>query len=105
MVEIGVRGALAIKTGTTKDGKKWAFGEVKADKGYDKIMVWAENPDELKDGAARIKEIVSVKKSAKKYEKDGETKWADVYSINAVLEPASVVPSGFEQISDEDVPF
>lgn len=96
----------ALKSGVTKDGKKWLVGAVKADKGYDQIDVWAVNPEVGTDSEVEVVSINAVKKSARKYtDKEGNEKWADVYSINAILKATETIPEGFSQLSEEDIPF
>ena len=100
-----------LKSGE-KDGRKWLGGRVDALRGYDKIIVWADNANELStDGDLQIVSISSVAKKNKKYkDKDtGEEKWVDSYEVNATLKPAvtevqSPIP-GFAQLSDESIPF
>ena len=96
-----------IKSGA-KDDKKWLLGRIDAEKGYDKITVWADNPDELRtDCDLEIVSISSVAKKNEKYkDKNGEEKWADKYEINATLKVAETSPvPGFTQLTDDSIPF
>lgn len=96
----------ALKSGTTKEGKLWLVGTVKAEKGYDQIDVWAVNPEVGVDSEVEITSINAVKKSARKYtDKDGNEKWADVYAVNAFLKATETIPEGFSKLSEEDIPF
>lgn len=78
---------------------------VKAEKGRDKITVWARDGEmELSDGdSVKINSIVSVKKSARKYQE----KWYDTFDIVANLQ---VMEKGHasayeESDSDGELPF
>lgn len=77
------------RCGVGKGGEYFVF-PVKAQKGYDKISVWAAEgtiTKELKSAdAAKVKEIVKTKKSGRNL--DG--KWYDNYDVVCVLEPVSV---------------
>ena len=95
-----------IKCGQGKSGQ-WAFGLVKADKGYDSCQVWFTNGDDYKEmHSFKVVRIDSVKKSARKVkDKDGNDKWVDTYSINAFMEMVDEdAPSGFASL-DEGIPF
>lgn len=92
-----------IKKGEGKSGS-WALCKVKAEKGYDSIDVWCANPEDVGNEPMKLGEIISVKKTARKYEKDGVEKWADVYSVNARFEIADSM-NGFSKLNDEDCPF
>ena len=100
--------ATDIKAGTGKNGT-WAFGKVKAEKGYDAITVWFANPEVYKDITDyKIVSIESVKKTARKVkDAGGAEKWYDEYSCNAVMEVLPVpgdAPEGFSRL-DADIPF
>ena len=93
------------------NGRKWLLGRVDAERGYDKITVWADNADELNtDGDLQVVSISSVAKKNEKWTtKEGEEKWIDKYEVNATLKPAvhevqGAIP-GFAQLSDESIPF
>ena len=80
---------------------------VKADKGYDKIQIWATNAPEaaeLKD-AAVVKKIKSAKLGAHQY----NGKWYNDYSVSAELAQGNVedvkyVPVDIA-IDDAELPF
>ena len=101
-----------IKKDTLRDGvheeEKWMFGIVYAEKGYDKIQVWANNPSELdKNSDLVIEKITSVAMKAKKYKtKDGEEKWDKEVVIQANLKPVDNTSpvEGFARL-DESIPF
>lgn len=95
----------ALKQGTKRDGNKWLYGSVAS--GYDKIQVWAENPEVGISGDLEIVEIVQVKISNRKYvTDDGTEKWAKDFAVQAKLTPvAGQIPEGFSQLSDESIPF
>lgn len=97
--------ASTIKSGTSKD-RTWAFGEAKAEKGYDKITCWFANPDVSPNTDYKVKAIQSVTKSAKKYtDKSGVEKWADTYSITALCEPCDPNPMSEFATLDDSIPF
>ena len=97
-----------LKDGVKQDGSKWLFGTVNAEQGYDRITVWAANPDDVsRDSDLEVSVITGVKISNRKYKaKDGSEKWATEYHINAKLEKVagSEIPEGFS-MTDEDIPF
>lgn len=75
-----------MKSGTGQRGA-WAMIPVKAEKGYDKITIWATNPDDIK-GAKAVKvlsiEEASLSKS-KKVGADGTEKWYDNCNLQCKL--------------------
>lgn len=85
-----------MKSGTAQSGKQWAMLAVKAEKGYDKITVWAENPADIV-GAAAVK-VVSVTDVVLKKDKrtmpDGTDRWYDNCNVTAKLEKAEGAYSG-----------
>lgn len=95
-----------LKSGE-RDGRRWVMGSVDAVAGYDKIIVWADNPDELKtDGDLQVVSISGVRKTNRKYkDKNGEEKWNNQYEVNATLKPAVSEVPGLSQISDDSIPF
>ena len=96
-----------LKSGE-KDGKKWLLGRIDAEKGYDRITVWADNPGELRTDSDLMIDSISVvtKKNEKYKDKNGEEKWADKYEINATLKVAETSPvPGFSQLTDDSIPF
>ena len=80
---------------------------VKAEKGYDKIKIWASNPKDAVNikGMARIAAIKSAGISAHQY----NGKWYSDYVVDAVLAQGSeTVPDTFsmpENVDDDDLPF
>lgn len=104
-----------LKSGEA-NGRKWLLGRVDAERGYDKITVWADNADELDTkGDLQVVSISAVYKKNEKYKtKEGEEKWIDKYEINATLKPIEyaqpdwpeqgTIP-GFAQLSDDSIPF
>lgn len=99
--EIPVAGALV-----GSDGKYWKVN-VNAQRGYDKIQVWAVNPKQAKDitGMAKVESITSVKLTAHQY----QGKWYPDYVINARLvqgntePPADFMEAG--TVVDDELPF
>ena len=96
-----------LKSGLSESKGKWLFGFVNADKGYDRIQVWASNADKLdKDSDLTVTEILQVQLVNKKYEKDGEEKWAQNTVVQAKLEPVkSNILEEFAQLRDDSIPF
>jgi len=106
MVEVKVGTVInegGFREGTSSKGP-WAFAELKAEQGYDKIKVWAENPNDIA-GAMTITEILSVKITNRKYQKDGVDKWATEYNVQAKLAKADGIPANFEKLEDDNIPF
>ena len=96
-----------LKSGLSESKGKWLFGFVNADKGYDRIQVWASNADKLdKDSDLTVTEILQVQLVNKKYEKDGEEKWVQNTVVQAKLEPVkSNILEEFAQLRDDSIPF
>lgn len=100
--EIPVAGAVK---GTSNKGEYFKI-TVKAEKGYDRIDVWAINPKEAMEitGMAKVAGIASVKIGAHQY----NGKWYTDYSVEARLvqgaeeEPAFLIP---EDVDDAELPF
>ena len=108
MIELKVGQEIPVTTAVKGKSNKGAYfkAEVKADRGYDKIQVWATNPDEAANiiGMAKIAEIKSVKLSAHQY----KDKWYPDYMINAKLtQGATEVPDFLdpETVDEADLPF
>ena len=101
--EIPVNGALSGKTGK---GPYWKVN-VCADKGYDRIAVWATNPDEAAKitGMAKVVGIQSVRLGAHQY----QNKWYPDYTVNAKLVQGSTeAPDPFSDAGfpeQEELPF
>ena len=101
-----------IKTETLKNGVsetkgKWLYGFVNADKGYDRIQVWASNANDLTTAYdLTVAEILQVQLKNEKYEKDGVEKWVQKTIVQARLEPVkSDVLKEFAQLRDDSIPF
>ena len=94
------------KTGNGSRGP-YAKVEVKAEKGYDKIQVWAANPEDAQNirGTAKVGKIKSAKVSAHQY----EGKWYTDFMVNAELFQGEVRQVTYEpvdmSISDDELPF
>lgn len=95
------------KSGTGAKGD-WFLVPLKAEKGSDRITVWALNPQKAKTlvKCAKVARIGSVKLSARQY----QDKWYPEYSVNAVLEQGEVSEQeAFEaimrEVNDDDLPF
>ena len=98
------------RTGTSQRGP-WFKLEVKADRGYDRINVWATNFDEANAirNTAVVAEIESARITAKQY----QGKWYTEYNIDAVLKQGQGVAVqqqtdfGIAQdaVNDTDLPF
>ena len=101
--EFPVAGAYA---GKSNKGAYWK-ANVCAEKGYDKIAVWATNPDEASKivGMAKVVAIQSAKLGAHQY--DG--KWYSDYSVNAKLAQGNTeTPDPFTESMEaqqEELPF
>ena len=93
--------AKGMKSGIGKKGA-WALLSVKAEKGYDKIDIWASNPEDVKDASAvKILDIEDVAITNQRSQ-DG-TKWFTHYSVSAKLAPvAGRSKGGDEWVSAED---
>lgn len=96
-----------LKSGLSENKGKWLFGFVNAEKGYDRIQVWASNADKLdKDSDLTVTEILQVQLVNKKYEKDGEEKWVQNTVVQAKLEPVkNNILEEFAQLRDDSIPF
>lgn len=102
--------ASEIKTGTKGDNS-WGMVKVKADKGYNTITLWIDNVADMDITATvyKIDKILSVSHNDRKYEKDGQEKWAKDINANVVIVPDAFseiddVPSNFEKL-DDAIPF
>ncbi len=64
----------------------WAFVTVKAEKGFDKIQLWAVNAEEARyfTGTAKVKDILSV--SISHTQSKDKSRWYDNYSANVILD-------------------
>lgn len=89
-----------LKSGIGKKGA-WALLSVKAEKGYDKIDIWASNPEDVK-GASAVKVIdIEDVQITNQRSQDG-TKWFTHYSVSAKLAPVAGHSNGDEWVSAED---
>lgn len=100
-VKVGeVYPAKEMKSGMGKKGA-WALLTVKAEKGYDKIDIWAMNPEEVK-GATAVK-VVSIGSAQISNQKSPDgTKWFTHYAVNAKLASVAGHNNGDEWVSAED---
>ena len=94
MVKLNVGDTIDVsnaKTGTrSKDGSQWCMVEVKADKGYDKLVCWVVNPAEAQ-GRQRVEVVAinGVKVSNRQYTtKSGEQKWITEYNADITVKGA-----------------
>lgn len=108
MVEIKVGQEFPVTNAVKGKSNKGEYfkADVKADRGYDKIQVWATNPAEAMNitGMAKVAEIHSTKLSAHQY----NGKWYPDYTVNAKLvQGATEVPDFMDAIpvDDTDLPF
>lgn len=106
--------AVVIKAGEIYPAKEWRSGQgskgpwgffrVKATKGYDKITVWASNPDQIVNPASiKIVEIKAVELKGRKDENTG--RWYSDYSVTAVLEKTDDIRFGEGDISKTEEDF
>lgn len=111
MIDVKVGGEFPVAGALSKGGDKPYFKvNVCAEKGYDKIAVWATNPAQAKDivGMAKVKSIQSVRLSAHQY----NGKWYPDYTVNAELVQGSqevTVEQAFnipvDVVDDNELPF
>ena len=116
MIELKVGSNIPL-TGNTKTGASahgdWFLVNVKAEKGFDRMTVWATNPKEAAaiDTVAEIESIRSVKLTARQG-RDG--KWYPEYSIDAKLKQAGqgavnaaqqTAFGDIDAVNDDDLPF
>ena len=107
MVEVKI--GTIIKKETLKSGvsgdRKWMFGTVSAESGYDRIKVWAKNPDVGTNSDVTVASISQAKITNRKYTKqDGTEAWATDFNIEADLKAINAIPEGFSQL-DDSIPF
>lgn len=99
-----VLNASKMRSGKSKDGKPWAFIAVEAEKSYDKITVWAANPDEVK-GASGVKILeitdVSLTKTKKTME-NGQDRWYENCNVTARLSKEAGIFNGNGFVPAED---
>ena len=109
MVEVKVGGEIPVTVAVTGKSGKGPYWKVNvcAEKGYDKISVWATNPEEAGKivGMAKVVGIQSVKLSAHQY----QNKWYTDYTVNAKLAQGSTeAPDPFVDVAmseQEELPF
>lgn len=115
MIEVKVGGTIPLnesRSGSSGKGD-WYLVPVKAEKGYDRVTVWATNPKEAATfrTVAVIDSIKSVKLTARQG-KDG--KWYPEYSIDAKLKQAGqgavnaaeqLAFCDLDAVNDDDLPF
>ena len=93
-----------LKSGISKQNKKYAFFRVKAEKGTDSITVWIDNPDAVKNATAvKILTINGLGISNSKKEMPGMDKpyWYKNYDAHVTVEAAAGVGSWKDE-PDED---
>lgn len=78
--------------GTNRNGNLWGRARLKAEKGYNEITVWFNNPEVAqRSHNVVITEIESIAVTDRKYmAKDGTEKWIKDYSANVLIAPAPV---------------
>lgn len=84
----------------------WGTVAKKADKGYDRISIWFNNPEAVRN--AQTVQIVSIDSVAirnRKYTaQDGSQKWATDYTVNATVKDAgaerAVIQGAAQAFSD-----
>lgn len=108
MVEIKTGSIVNFNEKKTGEGGKgtWAMVPVTDDKGKKRITVWADNAEEVKNwtGQVKVKEIISVKYSARKYQE----RWYEDVSVVATLErltEADMFSTGFSEVEQTEIPF
>lgn len=95
-----------VKSGKKQDGTPWLFGIISAESGYDKIQVWASNPEVGTGSDLEVDEIIQVKLQNRKYtDNDGNEKWAKDFTVQAKLSKIGSPVEGFAMISDDSIPF
>ena len=71
----------------------WAFFSVKAKKGYDRIKIFAKNPNAVRD--AKAVKVISIENVELKSRLDERTqKWFKDYTVTATLEQAESARQG-----------
>ena len=108
MIDIKVGQAISLadaKSGTSSRGA-YMLVPVKEEKGYNRVTVWADNPDQAANfrGTAIIEKITKVSLGRRQY----QDKWYDDFSCRAVLKQGNADPVIFEQVSladDDELPF
>lgn len=94
--------AKEMKSGVGKRGE-WALLSVKAEKGYDKIDIWATNPADVKGaGAVKIVDFEAASITNQKKETPEGIKWYIHYSVNAKLEPVTGRSEDGEWVTPDD---
>lgn len=86
-LEIGKEYSISeAKKGESAKGPYFMFN-VKAEKGYDKITVWASNPSEASgfSGSAKVVKIEDVSITATKKQSPQGEKWFTNYNVTAKL--------------------
>lgn len=109
MIEIKVGQQLPLKDAKSGSSGRGAYLliPVKDEKGYSRITVWADNPEQVKNmsGTAVVEKITKVTLGRRQY----QDKWYDDYNCRAVLKQGTAEPVMFEQVGlsvdDDDLPF
>ncbi len=115
MIELKEGMILPLTEARSGDGRRgpWYFVPARAEKGHDRITIWAANPQEAANlkGVAKLEKIRSVKLSARKGSDD---KWYPDYSVEAVLGAGAKTAEEAEQmafdammaeVNDDELPF
>ena len=95
-----------LKTGITKQNKKYAFFRVKADRGTDAITVWVNNPEAAKNATAvKILSIDTIGISNTKKNMPGMDKpyWYKNYDASVTVEAAAGVGSWKDEPDDDEL--
>ena len=105
MIEIktgAVLKAEGVRTGSGAKGE-YFLCKVKAEKGKDTISVWNNDGFSCNEGdTIRVDEILSVKKSARKWQE----KWFDTFDVVARLSYVGEGKPGYTVVEqDNDLPF
>lgn len=121
MITLKAGSIIPVTEARSGEGQRGAWYKVdaRAEKGYDKITVWATNPSDAKNiqGAAEIVKITSVTLTGHSY----NGRWYSDYTINAELkqagqgainalderqtEPRQQTFSDMGEINDDELPF
>lgn len=91
-----------VKSGSSAKGN-YFLCKVKAEKGKDSITLWNNDGFSCPNGATiRVDEILSVKKSARKWQE----KWFDTFDVVARLSYVGEGKPGYTVVEhDNDLPF
>ena len=105
MVKVNVGDVIDISNarfGQRSNGSVWGFCNVKAESGYDKIVVWFQNAEEAQGRkAVEVVAIAGCKIANRKYtdKKTGQEKWGTDYSCEI-----SVRAAGAQEVRSQETP-